>query len=90
MYEYIEPDTRIAWPYIFQIKIEAEFHSLYTTYRDGGPSQAWTGDTRIFSPLLYQLSYRATEWRIRRESNPRSPPWQGGMLTATPLIQRLR
>ena len=29
-------------------------------------------------------------WRIRRESNPRSPPWQGGMLTATPLVQRWR
>ena len=23
-------------------------------------------------------------WRFRRESNSRSPPWQGGMLTATP------
>ena len=26
---------------------------------NGGPSRTWTGDTRIFSPPLYQLSYRA-------------------------------
>ena len=26
---------------------------------NGGSSQDRTGDTRIFSPLLYQLSYRA-------------------------------
>ena len=25
------------------------------------------------------------KWRSRRESNPRSPAWQAGMLTATPL-----
>ena len=25
----------------------------------GGPERDWTADTRIFSPLLYQLSYRA-------------------------------
>ena len=25
------------------------------------------------------------KWRSRRDSNPRSPPWQGGMLTTTPL-----
>lgn len=27
---------------------------------DGGLAQNRTGDTRIFNPLLYQLSYRAT------------------------------
>jgi hypothetical protein len=27
----------------------------------GGPGQNRTGDTRIFSAVLYQLSYRATE-----------------------------
>ena len=27
---------------------------------DGGPGQNRTGDTRIFSAVLYQLSYRAT------------------------------
>ena len=50
---------------------------------NGGSSQDRTGDTRIFSPLLYQLSYRA-KWRSWRGSNPRSSPWQGDMLTATP------
>ena len=26
-----------------------------------------------------------SKWRSRWDSNPRSPPWQGGMLTTTPL-----
>ena len=56
----------------------------------GGPERDWTADTRIFSPLLYQLSYRAilikSAWRTWRESNPRSSPWQGDMLTATPMV----
>ena len=66
-------------------------------YLDGGLGRDWTADTEIFSLLLYQLSYQATkmqflhplnkkEWRTRRESNPRSSPWQGDMLTATPLV----
>ena len=29
----------------------------------GGPGQNRTGDTRIFSAMLYQLSYRATKER---------------------------
>ena len=29
--------------------------------KNGGKDQDRTGDTRIFSPLLYQLSYPATE-----------------------------
>ena len=28
-------------------------------FKSGGPSRDRTGDTRIFSPLLYRLSYRA-------------------------------
>ena len=28
--------------------------------RSGGPGQSRTGDTRIFSAVLYQLSYRAS------------------------------
>ncbi|AAT27868.1 hypothetical protein MMOB3820 [Mycoplasma mobile 163K] len=38
--------------------------------------------------MLYRLSYRA-KWRSRRGSNPRSPPWQGGVLnhfTTEPLV----
>jgi hypothetical protein len=38
---------------------------------DGGPAQNRTGDTRIFNPLLYQLSYRANEARIKPAH------WQG-------------
>ena len=33
-------------------------------YVDGGPGRNRTTDTRIFNPLLYQLSYRAIEPRI--------------------------
>ena len=33
--------------------------------QSGGPARNRTGDTRIFSPLLYQLSYRATSARGR-------------------------
>ena len=31
---------------------------------NGGKDQDRTGDTRIFNPLLYQLSYPATEWYL--------------------------
>ena len=48
----------------------------------GGSGQNRTGDTWIFSPLLYQLSYRAIhKWRSRRDLNSRSPVWQTDMLT---------
>ena len=55
----------------------------------GASGQNRTVDTRIFSPLLYQLSYRGTffckkKWRPRSDLNWRSSPWQGDMLTATP------
>ena len=52
--------------------------------------QSRTADTWSFNPLLYQLSYRGIikfyikKWRSRRESNPRSPAWQAGVITATP------
>ena len=48
-------------------------------YLNGGLSRNRTSDTRIFSPLLYLLSYE-TKWRSERGSNPRPPPWQGGIL----------
>ena len=38
----------------------------------GASGRSRTNDTRIFSPLLYQLSYRGM-WRPRRGSNPRPP-----------------
>ena len=33
--------------------------NAYKKLLDGGPGADWTRDTRIFNPLLYQLSYRA-------------------------------
>ena len=34
--------------------------------KNGGKDRDRTGDTRIFSPLLYQLSYPATEGIIQK------------------------
>ena len=76
----------------------------------GASGRNRTIDTRIFSPLLYRLSYRGKVlhcvqsiknkmptallflfgtfrvkpkrvWRSEWDSNPRPPPWQGGVLT---------
>ena len=52
--------------------------------KNGASGQNRTADTRIFSPLLYRLSYRGTKWRSGRDLNPRSPVWQTSMLTTTP------
>ena len=42
--------------------------------KNGGSGRNRTADTRIFSPLLYRLSYRALlKWRSRPGSNRRSP-----------------
>ena len=41
---------------------------------NGASAQNRTVDTGIFSPLLYQLSYRGIVWRPGRDSNPRPPP----------------
>ena len=52
---------------------------------NGGSSGNRTSDTRIFSPLLYRLSYEANKkWRFRRELNPRSSAWQADVITTTP------
>ena len=40
--------------------------------QNGASGRSRTNDTRIFSPLLYQLSYRGI-WRPRWGSNPRPP-----------------
>ena len=46
---------------------------LAVSTRNGGASgRNRTSDTGIFSPLLYQLSYRG-EWRRGRDLNPRPP-----------------
>ena len=38
-------------------------------HSNGGSGRNRTSDTRIFSPLLYRLSY-GTNWRSGRGSNP--------------------
>src|SRR5262245_59867120 len=40
-------------------------------HRGGGSARNRTGDTRIFSPLLYQLSYRAPRGRANKRSRVR-------------------
>ena len=39
--------------------LQAGLPSVARRAKDGGKARNRTGDTRIFSPLLYQLSYRA-------------------------------
>ena len=54
----------------------------------GGSSGNWTSDTRIFSPLLYRLSYEA-KWRFQRDLNPWSLAWQASVIdryTMEPLV----
>ena len=49
-------------------------------FRRGASDRNRTNDTGIFSPLLYQLSYRGKKWSGLRGSNSLPPPWQGGAL----------
>ena len=55
---------------LYQMSYARRRHHYCSTY--GASGRGRTGDTRIFSPLLYQLSYRG-KWRPRRGSNPRPP-----------------
>jgi hypothetical protein len=49
-------------------------HFATPPLKSGGSRRNRTADTRIFSPLLYRLSYRANYvWRTRPGSNRRSP-----------------
>ena len=43
----------------------------FTLNHNGASGRNRTTDTRIFSPLLYRLSYRGLTWRPGRDSNPR-------------------
>ena len=48
----------------------------------GASGRNRTNDTGIFSPLLYQLSYRGISgWRLGWGSNPRPLAWQASALT---------
>ena len=55
---------------LYQMSYARRRHHYCSAY--GASGRGRTGDTRIFSPLLYQLSYRGI-WRPRRGSNPRPP-----------------
>ena len=55
---------------LYQMSYARRRHHYCGAY--GASGRGRTGDTRIFSPLLYQLSYRG-KWRPRRGSNPRPP-----------------
>ena len=67
-------------------------NSLILFFCSGGSKWNRTTDTRIFSPLLYQLSYRAkikwklssnldSFWRPGTGSNRRPLAWQASVLT---------
>jgi hypothetical protein len=45
--------------------MEIEYHSQKG--KSGGPTRIRTRDTRIFNPLLYQLSYWASQPAIREK-----------------------
>ena len=64
------------------VKIKTELYSSIIFIHHGGSSGNRTSDTRIFSPLLYRLSYEAkNKWRFRRDLNPRSSAWQADVVT---------
>ena len=86
-HKYIEKN----WNLQKKLKIKKRHRRFARNFWNGGSGRNRTSDTRSFSPLLYQLSYRA-KWRSRRELNPRSLPWQGSVLnhfTTGPWLRKL-
>ena len=59
----------------------ALYQMSYSRSKCGASEWSRTTDTGIFSPLLYQLSYRGKKWRSEGGSNPWPPAWQAGILT---------
>ena len=53
---------------------------------NGADEGNWTPVSAL-ARLCSTIELHLHEWRSRWDSNPRSPPWQGGMLTTTPLDQ---
>ena len=51
---------------------------------NGADEGNWTPVSAL-ARLCSTIELHLHEWRSRWDSNPRSPPWQGGMLTTTPL-----
>jgi hypothetical protein len=55
---------------------------------NGGETRNRTGDTRIFSPLLYQLSYLAS-WKRKAEIKRQRLAWSMGNIAWRRLLLRL-
>ena len=54
--------------FLFICGVLKKLEKLYS----GGPGQNRTADTRIFSPLLYQLSYQANSGNYIKEERERN------------------
>ena len=54
-------------------------HCGFKTF-NGAAGQIRTADLILTKDALYLLSY-SSKWRPRRDSNPRPPAWQAGVLT---------
>ena len=63
---------------------------MHLRFIDGGSGRNRTTDTRIFNPLLYQLSYRANKLRIvsRILASSATPPQKMRGLTGLSLVNR--
>ena len=64
-------------------ELKSGLPSVAQRAKDGGKARNRTGDTRIFSPLLYQLSYlaRSERWRVKGAARGRV----NGNLATTPV-----
>ena len=67
-------------------KKKAEIYRLLSFY--GADEGNWTPVSAL-ARLCSTIELHLHNWRSRWDSNPRSPPWQGGMLTTTPLDLQL-
>src|SRR4030095_9848706 len=75
-----------AWGSLIQSNISGNVVRRRTRIAgwSGGPGQSRTGDTRIFSAVLYQLSYRATgPGSLARDARSRSDAWSLGDMLRT-------
>ena len=71
---------------LFDSEKKAEVYRLLSFY--GADEGNWTPVSAL-ARLCSTIELHLHNWRSRWDSNPRSPPWQGGMLTTTPLDLQL-
>ena len=71
---------------LFDSEKKAEIYRLLSFY--GADEGNWTPVSAL-ARLCSTIELHLHNWRSRWDSNPRSPPWQGGMLTTTPLDLQL-